>query len=114
MSDTLRLAIDDVNRLRDLLDVRDGEITRLRGQVEALNAERDRLWVEKLKTQVEVAILREENARLRVALKPFAERLDEIEKVKASKYACATSVEIEHLRAAAAAIRDGENKERQK
>ena len=48
-----------------------------------------------------------ENARLRDALQPFAARLDELEKMKASKYACATSVEIEHLRAAAAAIREG-------
>ena len=34
------------------------EITILRGRVEALNAERDRLWVEKLKTQGEITHLR--------------------------------------------------------
>ena len=65
--------------------------------------------------------LREENARLaalasqasleasqlREALKPFANRLDELEKSPLTKYACATSVEIDHLRAARAAIREG-------
>jgi len=54
----------------------------------------------------EIEVLREENARLLEALKPFAARLDELEKMKASKYACATPVEIEHLRAARAAIRE--------
>ena len=41
------------------------EITRLRGQVEALNNERNRLWEEKLKDKP----LREEIARLREAVK---------------------------------------------
>jgi hypothetical protein len=65
------------------------EITSLRGQVEALSAERDRLWADKLKMQGEITrlreeessklkvrtsilnALREENARLREALEPF-------------------------------------------
>ena len=55
----------------------------------------------------EITRLREENAQLRVALIPFAARLDELEKSPLTKYACATQVEIEHLRAARAAIREG-------
>ena len=47
------------------------EITILRGQVEALNNERDRLWAEKLITQGEITRLREENARLREAAGGF-------------------------------------------
>ena len=38
------------------------EITRLRGIVEALSAERDRLWTDKLKTQGEIIRLREEES----------------------------------------------------
>ena len=52
--------------------------------------------------------LREENARLREALEPFAARLDELEKSRVAKYIFATYVEVEHLRAAAAAIREGD------
>lgn len=55
----------------------------------------------------EIEVLREENARLREALKPFAARIDNLEKSPLTKYACATLVEIEHLRAARAAIREG-------
>ena len=54
------------------------EITILRGQVEALDHERNRLWTEKLRMQLEIARLREENARLILATKvrpPFDDDL---------------------------------------
>jgi hypothetical protein len=49
----------------------------------------------------------EENKRLREALEPFAGRIDDLEKSPLTKHACATLVEIEHLRAARAAIGEG-------
>lgn len=75
----VEISADDVKKATEERDNRDAEITRLR----------------------------EENERLREALKPFAARLDELEKSPLTKYACATSVEIDHLRAARAAIREG-------
>lgn len=54
------------------------EITRLRGQVEALNAERDRLWVEKLKTQGEIKRLRSELTDYKDAAASEADRVNEL------------------------------------
>jgi hypothetical protein len=52
--------------------------------------------------------LREENERLRDALQPFVDRLEVLEETIAHKYAIATNIDVEHLRAARAALQDGE------
>ena len=96
------------------------EITSLRGQVEALDNERNQLWADKLKIQGEITrlreeessklkvrtsilnALREENARLREALKPFAYIAEHVGEEDAR-----WAVPSAHLRAAAAAILEG-------
>jgi hypothetical protein len=98
------------------------EITSLRGQVEALDNERNRLWADKLKMQGEITrlreeessklkvrtsilnALREENAQMREALKPFAGMAQHCEGMSDSESQC---VFVGDLRAARAAIREG-------
>ena len=57
---------------------------------------------------IEIARLRARVAELEAALEPFAERMDVVDELAASKYACGTNIEIEHLRRARAVL----NKER--
>ena len=90
------------------------EIFRLREENERLREENDAWRMDGGSCAEEVKRLREENARLREALKPFAaaaEDLDEDDKdnLPIWEHWAAGSVEIGHLRAAAAAIRGNEN-----
>jgi hypothetical protein len=76
------------------------EITILRGQVEALDNERNRLWSEKLQMQGE-------NARLREALKPFVPETQWIDPDIPNTRPIDVMVLARELRAARAAIREG-------
>lgn len=68
--------------------------------VARLRKDRPLSWEDRFEAAEEITRLREENARLREALDPFVRRLKVIEEMKNHKYACATTIAVDHLRAA--------------
>ncbi len=95
--------------------------------VEDVDGERFLAWSERDKAVAELAAERERAAvslanelnaldrakkaeasvaKLREALEPFAARLDEVEQLKASKYADGTNIDIKHLRRARAVLEE--------
>jgi len=91
------------NRLKDQKTIEFTTTSYLRGLTIAMQAPA-KLLADAIR---EVETLREENARLRAALKPFIERLEVVEETIAHKYACGTDIAMKHLRAARDAIREG-------
>lgn len=75
------------------------------------NLRRDRplSWENRLEAADEIFRLREENARLREALRPFAEKAEDISPDDGSILGCLCSPTLlrSHFFAAAAAIREG-------
>lgn len=95
----VEISLDDVKKAAEERDNRDAEITRLREELAAVTERMSKLDFERTAAELERDALREENARLRAALKPFADVAEQVGDEDAR-----WAVPSAYLRAAAAAI----------